>query len=42
MRYECVHSPQRLGIAFHLEVSVSASLTAQILDASNEARKEGT
>lgn len=32
MRYECVRSPQRLGVAFHLEVSVSASLTVQILD----------
>lgn len=32
MRYECVRSPQRLSVAFHLEVSVSASLTVQILD----------
>lgn len=41
MRYECVRSPQRLGIAFHLEVSVSASLTAQILDGRPERGAKG-
>lgn len=43
MRYECVRPPQRLGVvAFHLEVSVSASLTVQILDGRLERGAKGS